>query len=117
MRTKRRLPLPESYRGIGYSSAIHVFEGDIACKPNDKSKEAAVLHIKVDLGNNSVWVEELSLPAGFKASDDREVYKQRNLVERLINWLKQFRRLATRYEKRAANYRAMWVIAATLLWL
>ena len=48
---------------------------------------------------------------------DREVYKQRNLVERLINRLKQFRRLATRYEKRAANYRAMWIIAATLLWL
>ena len=52
-----------------------------------------------------------------KGPFDREVYKQRNLVERLINWLKQFRRLATRYEKRAANYRAMWVIAATLLWL
>ena len=66
---EEEITLPESYRGIGYSSAIHVFEGDIACKPNDKSKEAAVLHIKVDLGNNSVWVEELSLPAGFKASD------------------------------------------------
>ena len=52
-----------------------------------------------------------------KGPFDREVYKQRNLVERLINQLKQFRRLATRYEKRAANYRAMWVIAATLLWL
>jgi transposase len=48
---------------------------------------------------------------------DREVYKQRNLVERLINRLQQFRRLATRYEKRSANYRAMWVLAATLLWL
>jgi transposase len=52
-----------------------------------------------------------------KGPFDREVYKQRNLVERLINQLKQFRRLATRYEKRAANYRAMWIIAATLLWL
>jgi transposase len=52
-----------------------------------------------------------------KGPFDREVYKQRNLVERLINRLKQFRRLATRYEKRAANYRAMWIIAATLLWL
>ena len=52
-----------------------------------------------------------------KGSFEREVYKQRNLVERLINRLKQFRLLATRYEKRGANYRAMWVIAATLLWL
>ena len=38
-----------------------------------------------------------------KGPFDREGYKQRNLVERLINQLKQFRRLATRYEKRAAN--------------
>jgi transposase len=35
----------------------------------------------------------------------------------LINRLKQHRRLATRYEKCAENYRAMWLIAATLLWL
>lgn len=48
---------------------------------------------------------------------DRAIYGTRNLVERLINRLKQFRRLATRYEKRGENYRAMWVIAATLLWL
>lgn len=48
---------------------------------------------------------------------DRDAYKQRNLVERLFNRLKQFRRLATRYEKRAENYRAMWVIGAILLWL
>jgi len=48
---------------------------------------------------------------------DRTLYKLRNQVERLINRLKQFRRLATRYEKRAANFRAMWVIGAILLWL
>ena len=48
---------------------------------------------------------------------DRAVYRTRNRVERLINRLKQFRRLATRYEKRAENYLAMWIIAATLLWL
>ncbi len=48
---------------------------------------------------------------------DRAIYRQRNLVERLINRYKQFRRLATRYEKRAEHYRAMWVIAAIFLWL
>jgi len=48
---------------------------------------------------------------------DREMYRQRERVERLINRLKQFRRVATRYEKRAENYRAIWVIAAILLWL
>jgi transposase len=48
---------------------------------------------------------------------DRTLYRLRNRVERLINRCKQFRRIATRYEKRAANYQAMWLIAATILWL
>jgi transposase len=48
---------------------------------------------------------------------DRAIYRLRNRIERLINRLKQFRRLATRYEKRAENFKAMWLIAAILLWL
>jgi transposase len=48
---------------------------------------------------------------------DREAYRDRNVVERLINRLKQWRRIATRYEKRAANYLAMLTLAAILLWL
>ena len=48
---------------------------------------------------------------------DRQKYRERNRVERLINRLKQFRRVATRYEKRAVNYKAMLTLAAILLWL
>jgi transposase len=48
---------------------------------------------------------------------NRAIYRERNPVERLINRYKQFQRLAMRYEKRAENYRAMWLIAAILLWL
>jgi transposase len=48
---------------------------------------------------------------------DRVLYRERNRVERLINRCKQFRRLATRYEKRAENYHGMWILAAILLWL
>lgn len=46
---------------------------------------------------------------------DRAIYRTRERVERLINQLKQDRRIATRDEKCAANYRALWLIAATLL--
>lgn len=42
---------------------------------------------------------------------------RRNVVERCINRLKQWRGLATRYEKRALNYRAMVVLAAIVIWL
>jgi transposase len=48
---------------------------------------------------------------------DKEAYRQRTVVERLVNRLKQFRRIATRYEKRAVNYLAMLTIAAIMLWL
>lgn len=48
---------------------------------------------------------------------DRTAYRERNVVERIINRLKQFRRLATRYEKRAATYQTMVTVADILLWL
>jgi len=48
---------------------------------------------------------------------DRAAYRLRNKVERLINRLKQARRIATRYEKRGDNYLAMVHIGMILLWL
>jgi transposase len=54
---------------------------------------------------------------GRRPSFDREVYRRRNVVERCVGQLKQWRSVATRYEKRAVNYRAMVVIASLLLWL
>ena len=48
---------------------------------------------------------------------DKQAYRKRNVVERLMNRLKQFRRIATRYEKRATNYLGMLTLAAIVLWL
>ena len=48
---------------------------------------------------------------------DRTAYRERNVIERLVGRLKQFRRVATRYEKRAANYLARLQTAAIVLWL
>jgi transposase len=48
---------------------------------------------------------------------DRALYRLRQQVERAINRAKQCRSLATRYEKRAESYRALWVIALTIFWL
>jgi transposase len=48
---------------------------------------------------------------------DRELYRQRNWVQRCMNRLKQWRRVATRYEKRAQNYLALLTIAAAMIWL
>lgn len=48
---------------------------------------------------------------------DTSIYARRNVVDRCITRLKQWRGLATRYEKRAVNYRAMVVPASIVLWL
>jgi transposase len=48
---------------------------------------------------------------------DRAVYRLRNRVERLIARCKQFRSLATRYDKRASSYRALWLLAMIMLWI
>ena len=48
---------------------------------------------------------------------DKQVYRQRNVVERCFNQLKQWRALATRYAKRAALYRSSLLLIAVLFWL
>jgi transposase len=54
---------------------------------------------------------------GRPVSYDAEAYKGRNVVERSFNALKQWRGLATRYDKLAVIYRGGAVLAAILTWL
>lgn len=53
----------------------------------------------------------------FKHPLDKQLYAQRHLVECCFSKLKQFRRVATRFEKTARNYRAVVTLAAIVLWL
>ena len=48
---------------------------------------------------------------------DRHLYKDRNLVERFFNRIKQFRRIATRYEKLARNFFSMLSLVCAYIWL
>jgi transposase len=54
--------------------------------------------------------------AGRPPAFDAETYTRRNVVERCFNRLKQFRAIATRYDKTAAAYHALVLFAAILLW-
>ena len=47
---------------------------------------------------------------------DAEAYKTRNLIERMFCRLKDFRRIATRYDKLARNFLAGVLIAAAITW-
>ena len=50
-------------------------------------------------------------------SFDKDLYKERNLIEHMFNKLKNFRRVATRYDKTAAAYLSFVVVAGICLWL
>jgi len=50
-------------------------------------------------------------------SYDKDLYKARHLIENFFCKLKQFRAIATRYDKRAANFLAGVYTAAIFIWL
>ena len=79
-----------------------------------------------DKGYDANWLRDQLTEAGIKTviparrnrkqslTYDRHDYRQRNLVERLIGWVKHFRRAATRYEKTARNFLAFWHFGAII---
>ena len=50
-------------------------------------------------------------------SFDRHIYKSRNLIERFFSRIKQFRRIATRYDKLAQSFLAFVHLACAFVWL
>jgi transposase len=48
---------------------------------------------------------------------DEELYKRRNAIERFFGRIKEFRRVATRYDKTSAMYKGTVVLASICLWL
>lgn len=75
-----------------------------------------------DKGYRAEWIDRYVLELGIKpvipskANEDRtaravefdsDLYRQRNIVERLIGWLKEFRRIFARFEKSAKNFGGM----------
>ena len=48
---------------------------------------------------------------------DKELYKQRNVIERLFRWLKEFRRVCTRYDKLDTIFLSFIQMACVFMWL
>ena len=45
---------------------------------------------------------------------DRELYRERNLIERAFNKLKQWRRIATRYDRKSLYFPALHLVASVI---
>ncbi len=52
-----------------------------------------------------------------KRAYDVDLYQERNIIERFFNKLKQFRRVATRYDKLLVNFMGFVKLAAIAIWL
>jgi transposase len=48
---------------------------------------------------------------------DQHLYKERNLVERFINKIKHYRRIATRHEKTALSFASVLFLVGAMIWL
>lgn len=75
-----------------------------------------------DKGYRADWIDEYLLELGIKPvipsksnedrssrkiAFDKKAYRERNIVERLIGWLKEYRRIFSRFEKSAKNFAGM----------
>lgn len=80
----------------------------------DKAYDSAAIRAALEEGGMEPVIPSRSNSTDPAPLDKRE-YRERNRVERLINKLKQFRRIATRYEKLGAVYMAMVHIASALI--
>ena len=64
------------------------------------------------------WEKDAGMPQRLNPpSFSKRLYRKRNLVERFFNKLKQFRAIATRYDKRDDNYLACVKLASVRIWM
>lgn len=93
---------------------------------HDEDPMAWPLQLAGDKGYRAEWIDQHLLDLGMEpvipskenedrdaraVEFDREAYRNRNIVERLIGWLKESRRSFSRFEKTAKNYGAMLKLA------
>jgi len=94
-------------------------EADRRLCDSDGNPVAWPVAIGGDMGYRAAWIDEYLLDLGIKpviptpsnqdcdarpVEFDREAYRGRNIVERLIGWLKESRRIFARFEKTAKNF-------------
>lgn len=105
------------------TSLVSLLNGADACVTDGGGEPVAwPAALAGDKGYRADWIDELLMALGItpvipsKQNEDRaarpvefdrEAYRQRNIVERLIGWIKECRRIFSRFEKTAVNFSGM----------
>lgn len=101
---------------VGQANALLAMAADAQAVIADKGYDSDALVQQIEANS----AEAIIPPRSNRRSPrdyDHHRYQARNLVERFFNQLKQFRRIATRYEKLAAHFAAMVTCRCIVLWL
>lgn len=113
--TRFHLTPGQAHDLCGADELIPTLEADILLA--DKAYDAAerVIDVLQNAGKQAVIPSKLSRlePREY----DRELYKSRHLIENFFCKLKQFRAIATRYDKTARNFLAAIYLSSAIIWL
>jgi transposase len=102
--------------------------GDVTVAPALIEAAGSFSRLLADKAYDANWLRELIAGQGAEAvipcnptrkkliPYDVDAYRQRNLIERMFGRLKDFRRIATRYDKLARNFYSAALIAAIVIW-
>lgn len=110
----------QAHDSVGFDILLE--EADEGLRDSEGAPVAWPLALAADKGFRADWIDqylgELQIkpvipsksnetPKARRLAFDRETYRDRNIIERLVGWLKESRRILTRFEKKAANYAGM----------
>lgn len=118
-------------RGLGCPVRFHLTAGQIGDAPQAMAliENLPAKAVMADIAYDADYLRQAIADKGAVAAIpsnpsrarkyplDKQLYAQRHLVKCCFSKLKQFRRVATRFEKTARNYLAVVTLAATILWL
>ena len=100
----------------GFAPLFRMITGRIEAFLADRGYDADAIREEIEAAG-----VEAVIPAKINrrnpAPHDRTKYKWRNLVERLFNTLKNWRRVATRYDKTKESYLGFVALASVKLWI
>jgi len=106
---------PGNTNDIALAPSLLAAAGPIKRLIADKAYDANSLRqLLADQGANAVIPSTASRNKPIRYN--KTVYRQRNVIERMFARLKDFRRVATRYDKLARNFLAGALIVATIVW-